>query len=257
MVVKYMNYEMLLEKLNSIKTFDRQTLYETVKDLDKVISKNSINWLLNKLISNGDIIRIARNQYMVVIDAERIKRKYSPLNSDKMNRVGKFMQEKYPLVNYCIWETVQLNEFLNHQIAHNLIVIEVENMLENAVFSALQGEFDKKVLLKPSGKELMYYSENDTIAVIKLISEAPVNRKESHTNTIEKLLVDFETNMIMLSIISPSEYDHMYYDIFEKFIVDKSKLMRYARRRNALEKIEKRMQEDCINCIPQTKQKNG
>jgi hypothetical protein len=87
-----------------------------------------------------------------------------------------------------------------------MIVIEIENMLENAVYSDLREEFNKNVLLKPNSKELMYYKENDTIVVMKLISEAPVNKKENHTNTIEKLLVDFEADKIMLSTISPSEY---------------------------------------------------
>lgn len=243
MVVKYMNEELLLKKLNTKKTFDRETLFKVVKEQNKEFRKNSLSWLLRKLTSDGDIIRIARNQYKVVIASEPAKRKYSPLISDKLKRINDFMQEKYPLVDYCIWETVQLNEFLNHQIAHNVIVIEVENMLENAVYSALREEFDKNVLLKPNSKELMYYKENDTISVLKLISEAPVNKKENHANTIEKLLVDFEANMIMLSTISPSEYNHMYYDIFEKYIVDESKLMRYARRRNAQDKVKKRMEE--------------
>ncbi len=242
MVVKYMNEELLLKKLNMKKIFDRETLFKTMKEQNEDFSKNSLSWLLDKLISGGDIIRIARNQYKVVVEYERVKRKYSPLISGKLKRISDFMQEKYPLVDYCVWETVQLNEFLNHQIANNVIVMEVEKMLENAVYSDLREEFNKNVLLRPDSKELMYYKENDTIAVMNLISEAPVNRKENHTNTIEKLLVDFEANKIMLSTISPSEYDHMYYDIFEKYIVDESKLMRYARRRNAQEKVKKRME---------------
>lgn len=249
-----MNEEILLKKLNRKKTFDRETLFETVKEQNQEFSKNSLSWLLERLTSNGDIIRIARNQYKVVVESERVKRKYSPLISDKLKRINDFMQEKYPLVDYCVWETVQLNEFLNHQIAHNVIVIEVENMLENTVYSDLRVEFNKNVLLKPNSKELMYYKENNTIVVMKLISEAPVNRKENHTNTIEKLLVDFEADKIMLSTISSSEYDHMYYDIFEKYIVDESKLMRYARRRNAQAKVKKRMEEICYKQTWDTKE---
>lgn len=63
--------------------------------------------------------------------------------------------------------------------------------------------------------------------------------------------------MIMLSTISPSEYNHMYYDIFEKYIVDESKLMRYARRRNAQEKVKKRIEENCYMQTWKTKEKNG
>jgi hypothetical protein len=245
MVVNSMNVEVLLNQLNAKKTFDRETLFETLKEQKEDFSINSLSWVLNKLLSDGNVIRIARNHYKVVAESERVKRKYSPLRSEKVNSINSFMQEKYPLVKYCVWETVQLNEFLNHQIAHNIIVVEVENMLENAVFSALREKYDKNVLLKPNSKELMYYKEDDTIAVMRLISEAPVNANDNHSNTIEKLIIDFETNMIMLSTISPSEYDHIYYDIFEKYIVDESKLIRYARRRNAQTKVKKRMVENC------------
>lgn len=254
MVVEYMNEELLLKKLNTNKTFDREILFNAVKEQNEDFSKNSLSWILDKLTSDGTVIKIARNQYKVAVESERVKRKYSPLISDKLKRINEFMKEKYPLVDYCIWETVQLNEFLNHQIAHNVIVIEVENMLENAVYSALREEFNKNVLLKPNSKELMYYKENDTIVVMKLISEAPVNKKENHANTIEKLLVDFEANRIILSTISTSEYDHMYYDIFEKYTVDESKMMRYARRRNAQVKVKKRMEENCYKQIWLTKE---
>jgi hypothetical protein len=238
-----MKTELLLKKLNEEKTFDRETLLNVVKEQSNEFSKNSLSWLINKMTGYGEIIRIARNRYKVVVESERVKIKYSPLISDKIKCINDFMREKYQLVDYCIWETVQLNEFLNHQIANNVIVIEVENMLENTVYLGLREEFDKNVLLKPNNKEAMYYREKDTIFLMRLISEAPVNKKENHTNTIEKLLVDLETNKIMLSTISSSEYDHIYYDIFEKYLVDEPKMMRYARRRNSQKKVEKRMRE--------------
>lgn len=116
-------------------------------------------------------------------------------------------------------------------------------MIENAVYSTIREEFDKNILLKPNSKELMYYREDDTIVVMKLISEAPVNRKECHSNTIEKLLVDLEINKFLMSAFSSSEYEQIYDDIFTKYIVDESKLFRYAKRRNAGEKIKRRKEE--------------
>ena len=249
-----MNREIILKELKLNKNFDRTILLDVIRKQNEDFSKNSLNWILDQLLIEGSVMRIARNKYEVVDNSRRTKRIYKPLESDKLKCIEKFIQEKYPLVDFCIWETVQLNEFLNHQIAHNTIVVEVENMIENAVYSTLREEFDKNVLLKPNSKELMYYREDDTIVVMKLISEAPVNRKEFHSNTIEKLLVDLETNKFLMSAFSSSEYEQIYDDIFTKYIVDESKLFRYAKRRNAGEKIKRRKEEFYNNNLWQTKE---
>ena len=46
--------------------------------------------------------------------------------------------DRYPLLEFQMWELIQFNEFLNHQIAKNIIVVEVENMLEDSVFDTLR-----------------------------------------------------------------------------------------------------------------------
>lgn len=42
------------------------------------------------------------------------------------------------MLEFQMWELIQFNEFLNHQIAKNIIVVEVENMLEDSVFDTLR-----------------------------------------------------------------------------------------------------------------------
>lgn len=237
-----MNNETILNELKAVPFFDRKILYEVINKQGSEYSKNSLTWLLGKFIAEGNVERIGRNKYRVILHSEKAKKVYEPMESERLKEVRNFVLKKYPLVDFCIWETVQINEFLNHQIANNAIVIEVENRIENMVYTTLKEVFGRNVLLKPDEKERIYYQENETIIVMKLISEAPVNRRERHTNTIEKLLVDLESNEFLNSSFALSELNQIDQEIFLKYVVDQNRLYRYARRRNAVQRIEKRME---------------
>lgn len=237
-----MNKDAILNELKVIPFFDRKLLLEVIHRQGIDYSKNSLTWLLDKLIAEGNVERTGRNKYRVIDYSEKAKKVYEPSESERLIEVRKYVIEKYPLVDFCIWETVQLNEFLNHQIANNAIVLEIENKIENMVYSTLREAFGRNVLLKPDEKERMYYQENESIIVLKLVSEAPINRRERHTNTIEKLIVDLEANRLMNASFATSELNQIDQEIFSKYIVDQSKLYRYARRRNAVQRLEKRIE---------------
>ena len=111
-------------------------------------------------------------------------------------------------------------------------------MMEDAVFENLRTNFKEKVLLKPDKKTFTIYDEGSTIVVLNLITESPRDKKNNHKILLEKLLVDLIANKVLNQIISNSEFSHIYEDAFERYLVDESKLFRYAKRRNADKKIE-------------------
>lgn len=55
----------------------------------------------------------------------------------------------HPYLDFRIFELVQLNEFVNHQIAQNMIFVSVEGELEEDVFNTLWENYEGSVLLKP------------------------------------------------------------------------------------------------------------
>ena len=71
------------------------------------------------------------------------------------------------------------------------------------------------------------------------ISEAPKDKQNPHNMIIEKLLVDIFAEMVIRNLFSPSEYSDMVEMIMERYHVDNKKMLRYAKRRNAVEKISK------------------
>lgn len=237
-----MDRKKILSKLKKIEIFNRQDILNAAIEINETFSVNSINWLVKVLLNDNVICRVGRNKYILKYQENR-KRKYDYQPSEKLQAVINCIKEKHPLIEFQAWESIQLNIVLNHQLAHNRIFIEVENMLEGAVFNTLRERFGS-VLLKPSVEMFTQYADDDGIVVLKMVTQTPGDKKYTHKILIEKLIVDIATNRLLRAIYATSECAQMIEDIFSIYIVDETKLFRYAARRNALDKIRKIILED-------------
>lgn len=210
--------------------FEKSQFRKAIHVLDPKYTESSVNWLLEKLKKENEIIAVGRGKYERLAEEEK-KKRYAYVHSKEYQDIEKKITEKYPLVEFQMWELVQFNEFVNHQIAKNLIVVEVENMLDETVFDTLHREYPY-VLYSP---QMEYYyrhkGEENTIVVLKLTSEAPKPR-EGHSSPMEKLLVDIFVNKFSGHLIERSEYPAIVEDAFHKYYLDETKMFRYARRRN-------------------------
>ena len=180
---------------------------------------------------------MSRNQY-AIYQEDTAKNDYSAIESKEGAAVKSFLAKQFPLLDYAVWETCALNEFLNHQLARNHIFVEVEKPLEESVFIALREWTKAPVLMKPSGNDLYLYSGDLTIIVSTLTSEAPI---AGHEIRIEKLLVDLLANKLIYQIISPSEIPNIFTMAFSRYNINRSALLRYARRRGLEREINERI----------------
>lgn len=210
----------------------KEDFVQIVNTLDVNVSESSIYWLIRKMIENGFIMRVGRNQYRLLYDdMERKRYDYRP--SKLLNALIDKLSDEYPLMEFQTWEAIQLNYFVNHQIAHNTLFVEVESMLEESVFEFLRAEYGGNVLLRPNPELFGLYAMENTIVISNLITEAPVNKTNRHLVTSEKLLVDLMCNKIISMLVEKSEYPVIMEEMFMKYVIDESCLFRYARRRNA------------------------
>ncbi len=125
---------------------------------------------LQKLLNNGEIVCIGRNAYSVN-DGE--VRKYDYGYSKSANELAHRIQKEYPLVDFRIFELVQLNEFVNHQIAHNVLFLSVESDLGDFIFDSMKGDYLGHILLNPSVDTFHQYWTDNMIVIERLISESP------------------------------------------------------------------------------------
>lgn len=62
----------LLNKLGSLKIFNRADLYAIMMDSDCQASDSIVNHLIGRMVQDGSIIRLGRNQYTVAKDKKYI-----------------------------------------------------------------------------------------------------------------------------------------------------------------------------------------
>ena len=187
--------------------------------------------LIQDMLMSGTIHRAGRNKYVKGND----KRVYSPELSDEASEILSVLTDKFPYLNFQIWELVWLNEFLNHLVATNRFFVNVENGGCEFVYTALSNGYRDRLLLKPTGKEIDYYSTENGIIIERLVSEAP--SLPDHIPALETLIVELFAGKVLPSLISTSDYPDVLERMFSKYNVDQSRLFRYARRRNKDKKI--------------------
>ncbi len=228
--------------LNKIEkeTFSRKDVFNAASSIRADFKKTDIRNLIEALLAGNSIVRVAHNQY---IRSERSKPQSTPVYSDEAKKLVEEVREKYPYLNFQVWEITWLNEFLNHLVAHNRIFLDVENDGCEFVYSSLSDDYAGRILLRPSVKELQYYLQNDSIIVDRLISESPKGKSNFYETPIEKIIVDMFANKALMSMISKGDYPEALKAMFEKYNIDQTKMLRYARRRNKKEELVKYIKE--------------
>ncbi len=98
---------------------------------------------LQKYIKNNQIARIGRNKYIFLDNYDLSLYNYS--FSEEACKINKFLNKQFPYLDFKIFELIQLNEFLNYQVAHNVIFIYVESDLSTFVFDVLKKSMLEKI----------------------------------------------------------------------------------------------------------------
>lgn len=192
-------------------------------------------YALSRLLNRGEVTHIGRNQYCID-DVGKIK--YKPNLSSYAEEIAQIILSKLPLLDWRLFETVALNEFVNHQIAQNTVILEAEPMLVASVNSALREVYKDRVLVQPRPKDFDYYWQEDSIVIMKLTSEAPRDSAIPFGTTVEKIIVDLFANKTLMSMISKGEYTTIIEDAFNRYHINEKSMFRYARRRSADKRLE-------------------
>lgn len=227
--------------LLDVTRFTRKELLESFRMAGYMLSEASFYKKVEELVKNGQIIRVGRNVYSLP-DNKRLAYEYK--YSELAEEVAQEIAQQYPYVNFSIFEFVQLNDFVNHLIAHNVIFLSVEADIMDFVFETLRDKYPGKVLINPTVEIYHQYWSDNMIVLGKLTTEAPKGKKASWHTRLEKMLVDIMAEPLLLASISRAEYPHIYEDAFDRYIVDENGLFRYATRRKVTKKIKELIRKE-------------
>lgn len=191
------------------------------------------------MVAKGIICRKQRGKYVLQNGSVANKYVYRPQLNEQLREVSEKIESKFPFVNFVCFESVQLNEFLNHLIGKNTFFVLVEKDAIDFVFRYLQEETDWNILLKPNDKEWDAYCTGNNIVMLNLISEAPKCVDEYHSMCIEQLLVDIVAEKSFKNLYSRSELQGVYNLADKSYLIDYTRLLRYARRRGKADEVKK------------------
>ncbi len=210
-------------------TCTRQQILHAAQIIEPSFKETQLRYLMGTLLDSKLMERVGRNQYKKV-GKEGKKRIFTGIYSQAALQVIEYVQIQFPLLSYRVWELFWLNEFFNHQLAHNQIFLEVERDGCDFVFSALVDKLPGRVLLRPKAQEVLRYGTDDGVIIERLITEAPKSNNEPYQVPLEKLIVDLFANKNLM--LSKGDYESAIETMFAKYSIDQVSLLRYARRRN-------------------------
>ncbi len=228
-----MTIEERLLLLKDKPSINRDELYQLIRQQHPSYKDASIRWVIYGLVKKGLISKIHQNQYLM--GWANIYHQQN--SSEERNRIVSYLNKKFPNIRIAVYESTLLNEWVNHQIARNIIFVETEKYFMNDVFRSIYEKFSGKVLLNPNKEDLNMY--NDELVIVKpLNSQAPINNKTRDIK-IEKLIVDLFTKDLINEFISEDEKENVIQDILKKYRVNQKTIFAYAKRRNNADLLKK------------------
>ena len=179
------------------------------------------------MVNLGILLRIGKGKFKLGKGSL-----YIPEVDNRFIKISKFINEKFPFIQYCIWGSFSIIEFGHHIPKTNIIFVDADRDSTESVYYSLKEEY-RNVFYKP-GKDLLSNYINDLKKVIitrPLVTEAPIQViKNIPTITIEKLLVDTLADE-EFEFLKGNEINRVFENAFDRYSVNISKLIRYADRK--------------------------
>ena len=216
--------------------FRRKELLQEIARQQTDIKASAITLQINRLIASGSIRRIGRGEYE--LDKNGLP-EFIYLPSEEEKSIFMKLKQLFPFLDICIWSPKVLASYMLHvpNIGYTFVDVEKDGM--ETVFHVLQDmELGRNILLSPSPTDCeRYLTGSNAIVVRQLIGQSPLTMVDGCiVPRIEKILVDVLGDN-ELFFASGSETYNIYEFAFERNQINKSKLLRYASRRNRKEKV--------------------
>lgn len=218
-----------LLKLSDKKTYRRDDLFGLFVSEKPDLGDGAFRWTLYNLLQEQKLFKVDYDTY--IMSRPQMLPIYQPCYTDKTKSLSKMLAMNFPQLEFVVFESVLLNEFLNHQIAQNTIYVQVDKDVSSYIFDNLRGKYTGSVLYKPRKLDFDRYWERDCIVVLDLISQAPLSELRPHEITVEKMLVDIIAEKSISATFSPAEIPFVFANAVKGYQLDRRKLNRYAGRR--------------------------
>ena len=215
--------------------FTKEDIYKYFLKININYSKGALKSKIHRLKKSNIIKSVSRGVYTIS------KKTYYTISPDSfIKKIIKKFLKRYEDVNYCVWNTMWLNEFMIQQPFKSFYVFETEKEVSESVFHWFR---DNNIMayLNPNQEMIQEYvmQEKNTIIIKPVITRAPIQKvEEVQIPEIEKILVDLFCEQNLFYVHSGSELKNIFKYSNERYIINYTTLYSYARRRGKEEALK-------------------
>jgi hypothetical protein len=224
----------LREKYTYQTMVSTQEIIDVLKSIFPDLSSSTISWRINQLKKEQLIHQVGRGWYSF-----EFKPEFTPQISLKTKRTYNRIK---PLCSSTIsvWDTLMLDDIIDTQSDKHWMFFAVPKDELESLFQQML-DFSKQVFLSPDREIINRYMIplKEAIVLTPLVSENPLIEGSDYiTPTIEGILVNAWINASIM--LEPIGYDiiKLFKCAFSNFNINRSRLLRYAARRDQRSQIE-------------------
>lgn len=215
-------YSSEIEKLlDSRSEFSTKDFFEVMKECPAPTVYSRIRALVTK----GILTQIGKGKY-----AKGKSEAFSFTPGAKAKKIYKELSEAFPMTSICVWQLAEVNNFTQHLINYDAIIVDVDRDSVESVYWALKQKNDKVITVKKMFDDISLFK--DYIIIRNLVSDAPCEVKDNiKTPTLEKFLVDIVCDKEFVAFHG-REGRHIFETAAKQYPINESRLLRYAGRKN-------------------------
>ena len=221
--------EQLIAKFKEEKIFNRKSLFAFYRQFDPDLKESTFRWRIHQLKAKKIITPITKDFFTL-----NSKPGYRPVIGEFERKVSNLIEKQFPGLKYCIWSSKSVNEFMLHLPGTFITILQVEKDALEPVYEFLKSQHKGTVYFQPDEKEINRYIFEAELPIIlqSLISKTPTQKVgKIATITIEKMIVDLFCEKYLFVAYQGSELVHIINNAYERYAVNFTTLLHYARRR--------------------------
>ena len=221
--------EQAMEHFRMREYFTSEELWHYWRKRDQDLNRNAFYRRVNMLKNENSLTEIFQNTYTF-----SDKPYFKPHKEQILKRIADIFRKKFPEINYCIWQTSWLHEFMIHQPGRQFTIFETEkDVVESAFFLLKSPEWQVFFNADNNTIDYLFMDDKEVIVIKSMISRSPLMTQEKISiPSLEKILTDVFCDKKLFSPYSGQELSNIYKYAQKKYHINYSKLLHYAQRRN-------------------------
>ena len=235
------------EYFKNYPSFSREDLYNFYLRYELDLNPQTFGWRVFDLKKKNIITAIRRGIYKI-----SDKQQFNPQLDKELQKIARYLNGNFFDLNFMVWTTKWINDFTLHMAFQTFYVIETPVEQTEVVFNKLKESGRFNVYHQPDDKLMYkYVIEEDVPIVVKtLISRSPLKRvKKIKIPSLEKILIDLYCDKKIFYMYQGNELIEIYRNALNNYVINITKLLNYARRRNRRDEIEEFLSNNFMEFI--------